>query len=261
MTGVLEAAGVTYWVDSGVLLGLYRSGDLLPWEKDIDLAVSADQVDALLSLAPRFEGLGYIASVHRYRGRMYALSLRPTTRLPEGALRAGIHVYRRAGEYLWSPQTQMYVPPPAPDVVPEARSVVGRAGRWAMDRWVYSRSDPTASEESVSRAPDRDTLATKVSRFLYQRIDQGRMAETWPTREVVGSFTWVVPADLVLPLTTIEAWGRHLPVPGRPEDYLAYRYGNWREPVTTWRYWEDDGALVRERPTTVVPRLRSSSAR
>jgi hypothetical protein len=258
VVAVLEAAAVPYWIDSGVLLGLYRAGELLPWDKDLDLAVSAEQVDALLALVPQLEALGYRSSTHTYHGRLYAVSLQPTTRLPEGALRAAIHVYRRTGDFLWSPQTQMYVPPPAPDVSPGRRSPVGRLGTWTMDRWLYSRSDPTERQEPLSRAPDLDTLATTISRFLYQRLDQGVLAETWPLREVVGSFTWVVPVDLVLPLATIEAGGRLLHVPGRPGEYLTYRYGDWRTPVSTWCYWEDDGALVRARPTEVVPRLRGS---
>jgi hypothetical protein len=251
---VLEDAGIDYWVDSGVLLGLVRSGRLLRWEKDVDLAITAVDAQRLLELEGRFASIGYRTGVHRYRGHIYALSLQPTVSAPDGTLRAGIHVFRRTGDHLWSPQTQMYVPPPAPDILRGPPSAVGRAARWAMERWMYSSQG--AEGDQTSRAPDRETPVTKASRFVYRRVDQGALAETWPTREVCVPLTWVLPHDLVFPLATLEAWGRPLPVPGRTEDYLAYRYGDWRSPTSQWCYWEDDGAIRRAPPVDVVPRLR-----
>jgi len=37
----LDAAGVTFWVDSGTLLGSYRHQDFIPWDDDADLLVRA----------------------------------------------------------------------------------------------------------------------------------------------------------------------------------------------------------------------------
>ncbi|KFP26047.1 Fukutin-related protein, partial [Colius striatus] len=37
VVGVLEEAGVRYWLEGGSLLGAVRSGDIIPWDYDVDL--------------------------------------------------------------------------------------------------------------------------------------------------------------------------------------------------------------------------------
>ncbi len=257
LTQVLQEASLEYWVDSGVLLALRRDGQLLPWEKDIDLAVTSDEVDGLLRCRAAFERTGYIVDVNRYRGRVYALGLKPGPGQPRDNLRAAVHVYYHVGRYLVSPQAQIYVPPPAPDVYTGRRSPVRRLAKAAIDRWFYTPS-ATTDQERVSRAPDRPTVAYRVARQVYRRLDRGLMAETWPISEIYVPLTWVVPSDLVLPLTTLPVDGRRFPVPAELDRYLSYRYGRWQEAVTDWCYWEDDGAIVRARPTAVLRRLRSA---
>jgi hypothetical protein len=245
LVDVLEHRRIRYWVDSGVLLGLRRDGALVPWEKDIDLAVHESDAPSLLESTSSFEDLGYRVNISRYRGAVYALSLLPTAASAED-LRAGIHVYYSCNGYLWSPQPQMYVPPPAPDVHPGRRTPVGAALRWAMERWVYSRA---ADAGRTSRAPDATSPVTSVARRAFQRIDHGVLAETWPVSEVFVPLTWVVPESLVLPLGTLAVGQREFTVPGRTDEYLAYRYGDWRTPVSDWCYWADDRSILRTPPS------------
>ncbi|NWV86374.1 FKRP protein, partial [Dasyornis broadbenti] len=40
----LEAAGARYWLEGGSLLGAVRSGDLIPWDYDVDLGIYRDDV-------------------------------------------------------------------------------------------------------------------------------------------------------------------------------------------------------------------------
>ena len=46
---LLRAARIPYFVDHGTLLGLFRDGDLLPWDDDLDLSVPQDHIAATLS--------------------------------------------------------------------------------------------------------------------------------------------------------------------------------------------------------------------
>lgn len=43
---VLDAAGVTWWITSGVLLGHIRDGAWIPWDRDVDLGVWPEDVAA-----------------------------------------------------------------------------------------------------------------------------------------------------------------------------------------------------------------------
>lgn len=53
------------------------------------------------------------------------------------------------------------------------------------------------------------------------------------------------PAHFYDRLDTIEFDGKRYPVPSNHEDYLAYRYGNWRVPVKRWDCFADDHAIQR----------------
>lgn len=256
----LETAGVHYWIDSGVLLGLVRNSRLNAWEKDIDLACLADEADTLLASGSVFARYGYRMTVNRYRGVLYSVSLKPVdgelTRL-----RASVHVYHRVGDTLWSPQTQLYMPPPAPDILDHQPSRAGKLLRAVVRASLYRRpsgDNVAEGEESrVSREPDKPSVARRLIAWLYHRFDRGLIAESWPTRDVYAPLTWVIPASLVVPMTWLELDGRRYPVPGDVEGYLSYRYGDWRTPVRNWCYWRDDGAIRRQRPLDVRKRLRA----
>ena len=247
---ILSNGGVAYWVDSGVLLGLVRNGGLNPWDKDIDLGIEASSLDALLSLEPMFRLAGYEVTVNRYRGVVYSVALTPGLYLPDEYLLASVHVYYPAGDYLWSPQTQLYVPPPAPDVYQADRSWIGEGLRRGIQRRFYAKSaDDT--EGGGYRAPETRTVFQRLVRWCYRRMDRGWLAECWPVREVYVPLTWVLPKSLVLPVVTRTIGGRSYPVPGATEDYLRYRYGDWRTPVREWCYWRDDGAIRHKPPFQV----------
>lgn len=245
---VLEVCGVDYWVDSGVLLGLARSGRLNAWEKDIDLAVLDDQAERLVGSLDAFARAGFRVIVKRYRGTTFSVGLKPQGDGSAGALRCSIHVYYRVGAHLWSPQVELYQPPPSPDVYAGRRTWAGRLLQRVIERWF---EPPEASSPRASRIATRQVFGYRIARAVYRRIDLGWLAETWPVSEVFVPLTWVIPAHLVTPMTTLEVAGRTFPVPHDVPGYLAYRYGDWRTPVTDWCYWEDDGALLRRRPFDV----------
>lgn len=44
VVGVLEAAGVRYWLEGGSLLGAVRYGDIISWDYDVDLGIYLEDV-------------------------------------------------------------------------------------------------------------------------------------------------------------------------------------------------------------------------
>ena len=44
--------GITYWIESGTLLGAVRHADLIPWDDDIDIVIPEDQADRLREILP-----------------------------------------------------------------------------------------------------------------------------------------------------------------------------------------------------------------
>ncbi|KFV05678.1 Fukutin-related protein, partial [Pterocles gutturalis] len=44
VVGILETAGVRYWLEGGSLLGAARLGDIIPWDYDVDLGIYREDV-------------------------------------------------------------------------------------------------------------------------------------------------------------------------------------------------------------------------
>ncbi|NXE86006.1 FKRP protein, partial [Cochlearius cochlearius] len=56
VAGMLEAAGVRYWLEGGSLLGAARLGDIIPWDYDVDLGIYREDVGKCRWLAAAAAG-------------------------------------------------------------------------------------------------------------------------------------------------------------------------------------------------------------
>lgn len=247
---VLEASGIQYWVDSGVLLGLVRSRQLNSWEKDIDLAICVENLEQVIRILEDFRSIGYSSVVNRYCSYVYSIGLKPVGDKAASYLEASIHVFYSVGGYLWSPQPQFHVPAPAPEVRSGRRSMAGRLVLALVNRLFFSRNHAKDDLPVTSVKVEKSWLYNGLY-SIYRRMDKRVFVSLWPLSEVFVVFTWLVPADLVLPLSGLSLQDRVLPVPGKTEEYLAYRYGDWKTPRQDWFYWRDDGSIVDAEPLKV----------
>lgn len=55
LSDLLTDIGATWWIDYGTLLGQIRFGGLIPWDKDGDLGIMAEDRDKLLASFPRIQ--------------------------------------------------------------------------------------------------------------------------------------------------------------------------------------------------------------
>lgn len=61
--GLLEQHGIPHWLDYGSLLGAARTGELIPWDGDVDFGVLCSDLERVRKLADEVASAGHILNV------------------------------------------------------------------------------------------------------------------------------------------------------------------------------------------------------
>ena len=204
----LTEAGVTHTLDSGTLLGIIRDGRPIAGDNDIDLAVVADErtdaAAAVEQIAAVLRRDGYRVQLRSYRGLPYKIKATPTL--------------RSAGD---DRQASLYV-----DII-----IYRKAGEYLWcPQWL-----------DIPHGPHGRGAGWIVRRAIYELLKRRKRADTasrlWHAVSRNGTF-WI-PAGLLASMRSTE---EGFQVPERTEEYLEFRYGEWRTPDPAWRI-DRDGAL------------------
>jgi len=192
---------------------------LLPGDRDLDVGVWETAIPGVERVCATLSRRGYRVRTERYQGDVFNYTL--MRRWSRSRLRLDIYVFRQARGHAW-----------APLITPRDRLVQGGPVRRVAD-----------------------VLVRRTLHGLWARAVRAVAADRWPWSWFFRLGTWWIPADLVATTIYDDALGGRRPA--ALEEYLAYRYGNWRVPVTAWHFWRDDGAVRQEAPATLLGRLRA----
>lgn len=218
-TELFTSNDVTHWVESGTLLTLVRSGELTKYDDDIDIAVRSEDIATIEALLPAIETRGYRIQSRSYHGSTYKYQFLPV----------------------------------------DAKGPRSRTNRRPVDVMVFRRTESRAwtAQSRVKEEfglPGLGELVTRAYPLIeqYARSAGGHIeVASFPKRLLLEVLTLWLPREYVDEIVFHEELGVHAPV--AIDDYLTFRYGDWRTPVSEWSL-TDDGAVREAEPLQLLRR-------
>lgn len=234
---VLSAADVSYWLDAGTLLGFVRDGRPLEGDKDADLGIHADSLEELEEALAMFED-GYTFHRETYDGLLTAVPMFPRDR-DKDPLNVTLRVYRREGETMWAPGSFK-------------KEALKKGSGGSGSKGEKGGGGPPRWRPFLQRAY---ALAQAASKQVVRRWE----LTSWPVRLVRHVGTWTFPAELVEAtkplgdaalgaLDPVDERLPTLPAPSKAHAYLAHKYGDWKMPASSWRWYEDEHGFQQATP-------------
>jgi len=202
----LADCGAKYWIDSGVLLGLYREGNLLSQDRDSDIDISMIyNKNAVERLIGSIDSKKYRIKKVSYRKRLMDCKIIPRN-YGENVRFIELKMYRNSNGHLFNLQ-----------------------GILNSDAYAWNQLFTI-----------HNYIFKTTHRFLAPHIQMDSLF--WEKIFKIGAFT--IPKKFVENLTKLKVNGFEFPTPNPIEEYLKYRYGaNWQNPEAEWDgLWKDDGA-------------------
>lgn len=219
---LLNEYKIPYWLNSGTLLGLWREGDLLPFDLDIDISLWEEDAPGIGLIAPFLRKEGYTRYSASYKGLPFHYCFSP--RDSRSLRQLDISIFRRSREYAWCPEYYFRANPHR--AAGRNRSfIVGAARSGVRFCW----------------------------RKLTSRVSLNVTVTSWPWRSFINMGTWWIPRRFFENLTFITEFNAFVPSPW--EEYLAFRYGDWRVAKQDWVFHRDDGGFVDAPPYKVSGEL------
>ncbi len=208
---IFHAHNLKYWLDSGTLLHLMRDRCLAPHDEDLDIYMWKEEAPRLEKVLPLIREAGYMVYSYAYKGLVFKYNFIPR----DGRYWRTVDValYHKFGDYAWYPMFYFKVNPSKEKSGGRNEGFVGRARGVIRGAW------------------------KKINARLPLHIDIGRL----PWRPFLNIGVWWIPQHYFRDIVYHEDLGAYLPAEW--ENYLAFRYGRWQEPVREWIFYRDDGGV------------------
>jgi lipopolysaccharide cholinephosphotransferase len=226
---VCKELGVTYWVDGGTLLGAVRHHGPIPWDDDVDLGMSREELDRFVRHASELLGPRY--------------SLQTPKDDPAIAVAAkiyinGTHIRSKFAEANGLPATQhdgLYIDVAIMDPISRFAAVrrFDRGLAWLVRVRPWARQMAASPTINSSKARVRWILASYVP---LAAVGAARRWLDWRAArrdggligvDVAGLFNgWPYPKEVIFPLSEETFAGLTVPVPADPHAYLIGEYGD-----------------------------------
>lgn len=216
---VLDKYGVEFWLDCGALLGVIREGKFISWDTDIDLSTWQKNTAKVVAALQELRKQGFVAEYAQYG---------ITIRKEDISLSIGLwQIVNDKAALRWGSYN-------SPSWMGKFFNILF----WSVLAPHYSKVPLKTSSNAKDMV---HLILARMGPFMPRQIIKWakRIQTKFGQRTI-----WLIPAEYVTSLSTIDFYETQIKIPGMTEEYLSYRYGNdWRVPKKDWVTMRDDGAV------------------
>ncbi|MFW6040703.1 MAG: LicD family protein [Thermoplasmatota archaeon] len=227
---ILDEEDITYWLESGTLLGAVRNGRFIPWDGDIDLGLFREdyiKVKRLLkSLPDRYE-VDY-SKEHVFSKENIFVHYK--------SVDIGIHFYSVQNNYAVRHYCNILREPYISSVL---RSIAK----------LIKNNDKGTIKKAAQNFPVEITIL--ISNFISILPLRLKKKLISLFTSITNKFSYEETLKVAVPikyfnnLSKMKFYGMEFNVPESAEEYLEYRYGeDWKTPKRDYVYYEEDGSIV-----------------
>lgn len=218
---ILNASGLNWWLDSGSLLGLIREGHFFEYDDDIDIGIlNNEDADKTISCICN---LGFRCIRFSWKGWIYKYKLIPQTGF---RYKLDINLYIAEEDFCRSPQLVKKRPKSLSDKITLMKINYMKAAE--IKKGKTCKSLINYGIWKLYKIGSRENASLITGENYVPRLYE--------------LYEWRIPMSFLEEMVCHKSGYR---IFSKTEEYLAYRYGDWRIEKKNWKFTEDDGGLVK----------------
>lgn len=216
ITKILNKYNIKYWIDHGTLLGFIREGNIIPWDKDIDICIKPSEIKKMNCVLQEFYK-EYKIKKKKFDNELLSFVFIPKKK---NKLIVGFEIYRKQKNY--------YVLPGFTQKLIFRKREPSKKLKWWIKNILYTLNPFNSFHVFL--------CLWSHSKWCPKQINFNKFPWNISFKK---THIWKIPSKF---LEEFE-FKDNIRIPKNPEKYLEFHYGkNWKIPKQDWNYaLEDSG--------------------
>ena len=236
-----------YWLDSGTLLHLMRDGYLPEHDEDLDVNIWEEELPELLKAFPLLESAGYVINTFFCNGIIFKYNCNLSGKTVSASRSKQTESFTEAGNNSAGKQNSSIKEGNRERVVDI--NIYRKSNETAVCPMYYFKINPS-KKKTGGRGKGLSGKARELFRGPWKMLQSAVPLQIdiakLPWRPFLNLGTWQIPSGFFENIIYNEELGAYIPADW--ENYLQFRYGNWKKPLRDWVFYRDDGAISEKKP-------------